>query len=415
MSNLAYDQIVRDRPSSMSGVMIFLGIVLIICDIFIASRFYSFTFGESSRIIFMSIALAIIACFLLYSFLEQDLVPVILTVCLLGIFVAYMYLFSAKSGRDININAFAQIYGILSFAVFYQMARHRIIHQFLNIMMIIISIYLVIYCILATLYYMGIIDSLESDDVYTVLYDKERGNRLFLAGGLTTFVLAYAATRLTDRIQIAHLLLLALAFTASILSWSRVFIVVNVILVLIYFTLRSVRPIQIISFCAFLSICAYLIYGILAPPFNPFDFSQTDTSTLYRRQEFILLSEYIRNNPIFGVGLYDSEAGLYYYLGRSLIFPSDLGIVGIWFMFGLVGVFIFGLLPAYLCFYPRIDRRRTGATVADVRTCTFVGCSIGISAASTMNMFNGADSLMFGMLLGLTVFSVLSGRRRPGF
>lgn len=392
-----------------SRLLFFLATVLIFCEIIISSRFYVLAFGAESRPIFMAAALAIIAVFIVLAALERELIAVLLSFTMVGIFVAYLWLFASKSGREINWNAMGQTYGLLAFIVFYELSKRQVLAKFLRLMLYMFTVYLLLYAIIASLHYADIIDIPEPPGVFTILHDRERGERLFLAGALATFVSAYSLSRLTRRFHLGYLFAFLVALAASALSLSRVFIVINATIALMYIFTRKVRLISVIAFAVYLVVASYLLWGVLAPPFNPFDFGSVDTSTLYRKHEYDVMAALIRLEPVFGIGLYDTDLGLSSYVGRELFFPSDIGIVGIWLMFGFVGVILLGLIPAWICFFQRASTHRTDLGEADRTTLALLGCCLGLYASASMNMINGPDSMMFALILGHWLFNRVHG------
>ena len=195
------------------------------------------------------------------------------------------------------------------------------------------------------------------------------------------------------------LLTLCLAAAAIALSISRVLIVTDAVVVLLFFAVRRPTMNSSAAFGVYVALAIYLCWGIVFSDFNPFDFSSTDSSTLYRRGEFTIMAEYIRQNPLFGIGLYDNVEGLAYLTGRALLFPSDIGIVGTCFMFGVTGAIFFGIFPAIICCFQRVRGHSQTLPRVERTALLLVGASVGIYSATAMTMFNGPDSTCFGILL----------------
>jgi hypothetical protein len=407
---------IERRVTAQSAVadnwLIAAAIIVIACDILISSRFYVFAFGVESRPVFFAIALVVIFCCAMVTVVQRDVAALLVFLGILLFFVLYMFVFSIKSGREINWNAMAQTYGLLGFIVFYEIGKRQLFPRLLRVMYFMLTIYLVWYVVKAILYYAGLIDVIEPPEIYTVLHDQERGQRLFLAGALATFVWTYALTHMQERFTLGHFLAFALAVSASALSISRVFLAVNLAVFLLYFFTRNIRLVSIATFAMYILVALYLMTGIFDTSINPFDISSTDTTTLYRKYEYDVMVTHIHEDPVIGIGLYDSNAGISYYVGRMLFFPSDIGIIGVWMMFGLIGVLLLGFLPAYICCFPRASIHNTGMSNADLRTLSLTGCCIGLYASTSMNMINGPDSLIFSLILAHFLISIFYGSKR---
>ena len=387
------------QPKSISFYVIFgLTLVFILCDVVIQSRMYVFAFGTESRALFFSAALIVVCVFVFINFIDGDHLPILVFLALTIYLLLQHFAFSLRTGIEFNLNVLAQCYGFLSFSIFYALSRRGMLRASLNLVFFVASVYLVVYCVVASLYYLGVIGDLTSADVYTVLADRERGNRLFLANGHATFVLMFSIVYLVERRTVGVLLTLCLAVAAITLSISRVLIATDVLVVLLFLAVRRPVMISSVAFGIYAALAIYLCWGIVFD-FNPFEFSSTDSSTLYRRGEFTIMAEYIRQNPLFGIGLYDNVEGLAYLTGRSLLFPSDIGIVGTCFMFGVTGAVMFGILPAVICCFQRVRDHDSILPRAERTALLMVGAAVGIYSATAMTIFNGADSTCFGILL----------------
>ena len=290
--------------ASASPWLFFLAALLVVCDITVSSRLYVLTFGLDSRSIFLAVALVVVGVFTVIAFLERDFAAVAVAVFILVFFLAYLMLFTAKSGVETNWNALAQTYGMLSFIVFYELAKRRVLARFMRLMLYMLTAYLMAYVIVASLHYGGIIDIPEPPGVFTILHDRERGQRLFMAGAFATFVWTYSLARLNERFNVGYMFAFLAAAAASALSLSRVYILVNAAVALSYLFTRNVRLVTLASFIAYLAIAGYLLFGVLQPPFNPFDLASSDTTIVYRKHEYDVMATLIRLEPVFGIGLY---------------------------------------------------------------------------------------------------------------
>ena len=170
---------------------------------------------------------------------------------------------------------------------------------------------------------------------------------------------------------------------------------------LLYLSTRRMKLVQRVSFIGNLLIAAYLMYGIFDPGFNPYWFGTTDDLTLARAYEFDVVAEYVRNAPVFGIGLPDATEGLTHFLGK-VIFPSDLSIVGIWFQFGIVGVVLLGIAPVYISCIQDVRLSSPLIGEVDARTLSLAGCVIGLIGG--MDLYIGS-ALLFSLIFANTLYN----------
>lgn len=398
--------------ASLSDVAV-LGLLaaFVFCDILIASRFYVFTFGPQSFPLLMGAAMAIVFVFAGLLVLRGQWLVVSIFTLAISFFVFSIYLFSERTGARMNPNTLAQLYGVMSFVIWYEIARRQLFAKALGLLLAALSLYVSAYVVLSVLLYTGIIPTLSTEGIYTSLYDDLRGERLFPATGqmafLLFFMLAAARNRTAPRLMTVSVILLVLA--AIGLSQSRVFIVVVFLITLSYFFFRDHRRVGLVSFLVFLSVFVYFTYGVIDTTFDPFFFSQTDESTLYRRREYAIMAQLIGRFPILGMGLEESIESLARFVG-FVLYPSDIGVIGIWFSFGLIGLVFLSLLPVMICCFQRPFRNVAGMDDARRQALALVGSAIGLYACISTNMLIGADSTIFAMIFGLTVLDL---HRRP--
>lgn len=180
---------------------------------------------------------------------------------------------------------------------------------------------------------------------------------------------------------------------------------------LLYLIGLRIRLVQYVSFAICLAGTAYLIAGIFLPDFNPYSFSDTDTSTLARYREFEIMAQYIRDYTLFGIGIPDAIDGLTHYLGQE-VYPNDINVIGVWFEFGLVGVLMLGAL-FYACCVQNVDRSTAALGLTKAHTLALVGCVIALNGVSS-DMF-GAVSPLWSLILANTIYNArFAGAQQRG-
>jgi hypothetical protein len=143
-----------------------------------------------------------------------------------------------------------------------------------------------------------------------------------------------------------------------------------------------------------------------------YNVSRYDPSFAQRIMTFdVALNEWHRY-PVFGVGQASNYSLNYQQMYGSQFYPADIGIVGILFEFGAVGVFAYAVLAAlsvramFQIFGARVLNSSTEAAFALWTLCTFVG-SLPSAGFSTLD---GAP--VTGALLGMGMICGEITRRR---
>jgi hypothetical protein len=392
------------------GLLSLVGL-FVFSDILIASRLYVFLFGVASATYLMATALAVIMIFVGILILRGQALVVLAFLALTAYILSSIYLFSTRIAEPFKINSLAQFYGILSFPITYEIARRKLFGKMISIIFLFLVVYIATYVILAALLRVGIIETLATEGIYTSLYDVERDERLYLASGQASFVMFFAAAYLKAGAKPGiFTLILLLVLAATLLSMSRVFIVISFLILGSYLLTSRTTYARLIAASIYSAIAIYLCYGVFDPQFNPFFFSRHDTSTLYRQREFEVMANFIGQFTFFGFGLESSGESLARVVG-FMLYPSDVGIVGVWFNYGLAGVLILSIIPVAICCSLRPSPITIGIDKPEWTALILLGAAIALYASISMNMIVGADSSIFAMIFGLTLFNTSSARR----
>jgi hypothetical protein len=374
----------------------------------------SFSFnlvGPPARFYIISIFLLLpISYFTARAFMRVDFLELSIFVSIAALSFFYLASFSAEFNTEMNANALAWIYGVVSFIVFYQFIRSGQLPLIVNLIFYYAMTYTILY--LVTVIFLisetfprgAALEYLREGHI--VLSDVSRGDRLFLVLFMAGFAYLYCLARIRDSFSFLYLILAAIALAAIVLSLSRAFIAVTLLISCLYIVRIPLSIIKVLSFSLFLAVSSYLIYCVLDPLANPYSFSAVDDSTIARRLAFEVARYYIMRYPILGAG-YPNED----FTRFERLSPGDLGPVGIWFMFGLVGLVLY-VYSVYICCFqkPNVNSGQIGARLA-AHALTLTGCGVGLYACIGPEVWFDSGPIFFGIALASRL-NALSARRR---
>ena len=401
-----YVRQIGQRDHSVAGrcidaALLLLLLVLVISDTMTRSYFSIIFLGDSSFGEFLTVNFGIILLFAGIAALQGDLFILLIFIATAIFFLCYYLYFIVSADRPLNFNSLGGYYGVLAVIVFYVLARHKLLPLTMRIIFLVYVAYLAAYAMLSLAGLLGLQVSFASEKVTVDIADTDRENRVFMLQAAAIYVAAYSVSKLQERIQIGYILTLALAGIAAYLSATRTLILCSLLVFILYLSTGRMKLVQRVSFIGNLLIAIYLMYGIFDPGFNPYWFGTIDDSTLARAYEFDVVAEYVRNAPVFGIGLPDATEGLTHFLGK-VIYPSDLSIVGIWFQFGIVGMVLLGIAPVYISCIQDLRRSSQLIGEVDARTLSLAGCVIGLIGG--MDLYLGS-ALLFSLIFANTLYN----------
>jgi hypothetical protein len=381
--------------------LLLLALALVLSDTMTRSYFSIIFFGDSAFGAFLMINFGVILFFAGVAALRGDLFILTIFAAIATFFLCYYLYFIVSADRPLDFNSLGGYYGTLAVIVFYELARQKLLPLTMRLIFLVYAAYLVIYAILVMAGLLGLDISFASQKVTVDISDPDRENRIFMFAAAATYVAAYSVSKLKQRIQLGYILTLALAGFTAYLSLMRTFILYSLLVVVLYLWTGRMKLVQRLSFLGSVLIAAYLTYGIVDPGFNPYRFSVTDVTTLARAYQFDVVADYVRKAPIFGIGLPDATDGLTYFLGKE-IFPSDLGIVGIWFQFGIAGVVLLGIVPIYISCVQDVNRSNSLLGEVDTLTLSLTGCIIGLVGGAELYI---DSALLFSLIFANTLYN----------
>jgi hypothetical protein len=379
--------------------------VLMVFDTATRSRLDVLFFGDTALGQSLTVCFCVIIFFAGIAYLQRDIFILALFAAIIVLLLTYYLYFILGADRPLNFNALGSWYGLLTVIVFYVLAKRDLLPVAMKILFGIYSAYLLLYLALVVSNDLGSFSAIPSQKFMFVLIDEARGPRLFQHAAAAAYVAIYSIAHLQEKFRLRYIATLGLASYALYLSLSRGFIICVGSLLILYIITRRLTFVQYFSFISYLLLSVYLSIGVFEPSFNPYSITTSDESTIARNYEYQVVVPYIQTYPIFGIGLPDAEEGLTHYLGM-VVYPDDLGIIGIWFIFGLFGVILFGIIAVYLCCMQNLKRSSAILGLANARTLSLTGCVIGLYAVVSNNLLTGS-ALVFSLILATALYSLI--------
>jgi hypothetical protein len=161
---------------------------------------------------------------------------------------------------------------------------------------------------------------------------------------------------------------------------------------------------RVLCFGPLLAITAYYLYGFLDHSWNPFAVVASDTSGNFRYLEYEIARYFLMENPISGVGIAVTNTDTQWLTGNRFFAASDLGTIGVWWDFGLVGLSAF-LLASWLVCNPSNYGQNNGQIL------TLTSCSLVLYGTIAPIIFYPGGATYFAFALGIKL-STLAKRAK---
>ncbi|MBR0737660.1 O-antigen ligase family protein [Bradyrhizobium liaoningense] len=312
---------------------------ILLCDLLFTSRIYRVIDHPSVQPAVLGLCAALVISYSLASLFRGNALPVLIALGAVLLIVNQLEVFSIVSGQPVLVNAGFQYILPLTFIAFYYVATCGLREYLVNTLFAYAFAYTAFYFAMAVLYQLHILPPILLEPL--VLTDIERGERLFNYTGASTFAWFVFLSRVRTSFSVQNGVGALIAGAAIVLSLSRVFILV--IAIISIFEMLNFKTLTIRRICLsvlYLATLTYL-YGFLDPKWNPFDIFSSDSSGGARAEEYDVARLLLHSNWLYGVGIPPTTVDLGYVTGNEFFAASDLGTLGIWFDWGLVGFVLF--------------------------------------------------------------------------
>ena len=377
------------KTSKLDAVLLH---VFLAGDILLVSGFYQFVgFFMRSPLFYMTVA-----C-LPYFFVravQRSYLPEITIFVLAAIGVlAQIFHFAAISRQPINLNSIAQFNSMFCFVVFANFIRLRDVDYLLRTIYFYTCIYVIVYVAAGALLFAHLIPGdIEARLTQT---DPERGARILIVASSTLYCMYFSYFRLVETRAWRYAAMVALALMALIVSESRLLIVIVGFVQVMSIFLPGRRALSVLCFGGFLAVSAVILYGMYDPHWNPFVIFGDDTSARIRTEAYETMRGILWQHPFAGAGIAANDVDMIAFTSNPTLSAADLGPIGIWFVFGVVGL-VFYIVSVYMqCFCTSVGGC---GSVSNNKAVQYTGCIIGFFGCLTPTWFNGS---LFGLFLAL--------------
>lgn len=327
------------RTLAENAAVILLGL-LIVGNVMQAARIYDLFWEDASRAGYLAQAIPIVI-YLAVAVYQRHWACVILAVAVSLVLVNSHTQFVRLSGTQENYNCIATFLPLLTFVPF--VTTKVPMDRILRILLVVTTIYVVSYLIL-----IPVVSEHYASNAF-ILLPSHGGDdrRLYLAAAYATFAMLYGL-RANGRSLIVRAGLILIGAAALWLSDTRTMIVI----VIGVFSLGAfkllVRPVRVALYGMVLLALLLILLGFVFSDWNPYSAAISDGSGAYRAIEYSWVIRILEHNWLMGVGTPGKFIDLQLYLQRDFsvprsiwIFATDLGPLGAYFQFGLIGLAVF--------------------------------------------------------------------------
>jgi hypothetical protein len=305
----------------------------------------------SSNFLFDAVAITVPATtFLICAFINSDRLPYMQSIMLLFIISLVMFVSGAVFEMHQNLSALISaltLRGWLYFLIVPAMAAMIRSGVEIKTMMNVVKLSLLICCMVMFVFSFAVdLEALKKSNdpevTNLVRFDDLRGYRLSILHFATIATVMLGLTSLFSRQKSSILdpLMVIVGGVVLAMGFSRVLVGLAIASALIFFAFRNVRYSSILAVVGSLLIAGYMaICGVLLE--YSLDANIVDSSAQARHLSLQRAEPIIAKYPFFGYGQAISSKLSYTDIFGAGFAPSDLGVTGVVFRFGYIGLVIY--------------------------------------------------------------------------
>lgn len=392
---------IRAIRGQLPYVSLAIAILYVVANLVHAIRIADLFWANASRVAYaieaaVAIGYAVVA-------VQRGRAGVAAAAALILLFLAGQHLlFTDRSGAPVNFNVLFNYMPLFGFVVF---SESRLsIATFARILLVVSAIYTFLYLVGAPY-----LEAHFPRDNRTLLPDHEgSGVRVYFVGAYAMFAV-FAALRMRRMPPLLRGALIVGGISAVLLSDSRTFLALSILTLGLAVTTNMSRPLRLLLAAGIYGAMVVMLLGVFVPDWNPFGFFN-DQSALTRKTEYTAVVQVIRDHWVSGVGLPTDTAALQTYLRTPRyepVFGSDLGILGPWFDFGLIGLFAFFLAVWVVCLTPSLSRQ------GEVQAIQLLAITCALDGMISPMLLYEPTVIFFMLLIG-NIIRLLRWRRMAG-
>lgn len=315
---------------------------------------------------------------------------------LMSIFL-FLFIFAANSGVPFTITSGGEFIGLTFTGLFYLTIKDRTYGKLMRWFYWVCISYALYYIIASLALRLGLIDAGGVARAVASADDAGRSDRLHSASAFLVYGTCYSVVLLRNHFLLSRLLCPALFCFAWFLTESRAITLILLLVVIPYVFLGQTKRLKLPVKVVFYICVIGSIMAILDPGFNPFVYF-SDQSAFVRANSLGIVSDSKEYYWLFGAGISFGIENYRPLTGITYFFPSDIGMVGIFYTYGVFGF----MLYVYMCKLG-LDVDRTigelGYSVSIGRACAMSGMIFAIYSVQSPQYNGGSSGSIFAMML----------------
>jgi hypothetical protein len=349
-------------------------------------------------------------------------VPALVSFCSMASIFVSLYIFSINSGVPFTFNSGGEYVGIAFTGLFYLTIQDRTFGRLMNWFFNLCVGYALFYILASLALRFGYLDTGGVTRGIASADDAGRSDRLHSAALLLVYGTAYTIVKIRTNFRLLHTVWAAIFALAWWLTESRAIIVVSIPVIMAYLFLPKASLIGRMAFSVFLIGAIASLIVMIEPNWNPYLYFG-DQSASVRTNSIDIASHRVWEYLGTGAGISFGIEGYKPISGITYFFPVDIGLIGILFMYGVLGFIVYILICFLGCTsYKRIVFLGYQKDIGSAVTLT----ATILSAYSLQTpIFNGGSSgvlfatMFFAIALAYTTLnramkrSHLASRSRP--
>ncbi|MDM7966163.1 hypothetical protein [Blastomonas fulva] len=318
---------------------------------------------------------------------------------LAGLFSIFLFLFvfSMNSGVPFTVNSGGEYIGLTFVGLFALTFQDRSFGRLMRWFYILCCGYAVFYLMASGAIRLGIIDTGGITRAIASADDAGRGDRLHAAALLLVFGTAYSVAQMRLRFAVPYLLAAGLFAIAWWVTESRAITTVTFLVMVGYVALRNVPLMGRAAFLAYLAGTLFSILLLIDPSLNPFLYFG-DQSASIRVNSVDIASQSMQYYWLTGAGISFGVENYRPLTGITYFFPGDIGMMGIFYMYGVAGLMIYMFISYLGCHsYWPVLKLGYSAVLAEAVTLTAIVLALYSLQAPQYN--GGSSGSIFAMML----------------
>lgn len=298
------------------------------------------------------------------------LLQAILGIIGVGWIFFYTMVFSVNSGIPFTFAAGGEYFGYSFLSLFALTCRDKSFEKLMRWLYVLSIGYAAFYVFASLSVQLGIIDIDAATRVVVTADDAGRGDRLVVASMPFVFATLMTVIRLTRSFSFTGVFILSLFAVAWLLTSSRAIVVALLAVIIAYLFIRRTHLIATGTIITFLLGLLGSLFLVFYPDYNPY-YLATDISGLIRVLSVNIVSDQIGDFWLTGSGIAFGVEAYLPVTGSRYFYPGDIGLIGMLFAYGVIGLMAYCSLVVIGC---RAER------FAVAKGCTeSLGKSIGLT------------------------------------